>query len=376
MVDHGSIRGLTGRPILVTGGAGFIGANLADRLARLGHDVIIYDSLVRDGVALNLEWLRRRHGGRIRFQKADIRDAGQVTLAVEAADAVFHLAAQVAVTTSVLDVDLDFGVNLQGTVNVLNAIRRCERDIPLLFASTNKVYGALDDIPLSLTTAGYVPSADHIRCRGIDESRRLDFHTPYGCSKGGADQYVLDHARVYGLATTCLRMSCVYGPRQLGTEDQGWIAHFIRAAMDGRQITLFGDGYQVRDVLYIDDAIDAYLAAWTSIDSAQGQAFNLGGGVNNAVTLWQVLFLIREQLGHKLSIIQEDWRPGDQKYYVSDTTKIRHMLGLAAPLGWQDGLKRLVEWFAEGQVRSPDFRAESRPAPAPLRVPEPELAQR
>jgi CDP-paratose 2-epimerase len=371
MVDHASIRGLTGRPILVTGGAGFIGANLVDRLARLGHDVIIYDSLVRDGVSRNLDWLRRRHGGRIRFLKADIRDGQQIAQAVEASDAVFHLAAQVAVTTSVLDVDLDFGVNLQGTLNVLSAIRRCERDIPLLFASTNKVYGALDDIPLTLTTNGYVPSADHIRCRGIDESRRLDFHTPYGCSKGGADQYVLDHARVYGLATTCLRMSCVYGPRQLGTEDQGWIAHFIRAAVDGRQITLFGDGYQVRDVLYIDDAIDAYLAAWTAMDVAQGQAFNLGGGVSNAVTLWQVLGLIRDQLGSRLSIVQEDWRPGDQRYYVSDTTKARHMLGLAAPLGWQDGLKRLTDWFMAEHDQMPPAAAED----TPNRVPEPLLSR-
>lgn len=245
---------MTGR-ILVTGGAGFIGANLADRLAAEGHDVLVYDALRRPGVEANLAWLQRRHPRRISALRADIRDAAALEEAVRGAVAVFHLAAQVAVTTSLTEPVEDFGINLHGTFLLLDALRRrAGGPCPLVFASTNKVYGDLADIPLSRQGGAWLPVDAALRDAGIGEERRLDFHTPYGCSKGAADQYVLDFARSYGLPATVLRMSCIYGPRQMGTEDQGWVAHFLIRALRGEAITLYGDGCQVRDVLHVDDA--------------------------------------------------------------------------------------------------------------------------
>ncbi len=338
--------------VLVTGGAGFIGSNLADRLATAGHDVLVLDTLARPGVERNLDWLRRRHPSRVRYVAADIRDADAVARAVQGVSAVFHLAAQVAVTTSLADPMLDFDVNLRGTMNVLEALRH--RPAPLVFASTNKVYGSLADVRIEEHGGAYLPTDPALRDHGIGEDRPLSFYTPYGCSKGAADQYVLDYARGFGVPACVLRMSCIYGPRQLGTEDQGWLAHFLYCVRAGRPISIFGDGRQVRDVLYVDDAVDAYVNAWARIGDVTGQAFNLGGGPGNAVTLMQVLAEIGTIAGRAPDVRYAAWRPGDQRYFVADTRRAAAALGLAAPVGWADGLRRLDQWIDAERVPARD----------------------
>ncbi len=332
-------------PILVTGGAGFIGSNLADRLAGEGHDVLVLDSLARPGVEANLDWLKRRHPQRLSVAIADIRDEAAVQESVRDARAVFHFAAQVAVTTSMVDPREDFDINLRGSFILLEALRRRGGAVPLIFASTNKVYGDLADIALEREGERYLPIDPVLRGAGIGEDRRLDFHTPYGCSKGAADQYVLDFARSFGIPTAVLRMSCIYGQRQMGTEDQGWVAHFLIRALRGQPITIFGDGCQVRDILHVDDAVEAYCRVWEQIATVQGRAFNLGGGPANAVSLRQVIAAISARLGRPVQAEYSDWRPGDQRYYVSDTRRIARALGLRRPATWQDGIDRLATWL-------------------------------
>src|SRR5438045_5516204 len=272
-----------GRPILITGGAGFIGSNLADRLAREGHELVVYDALARPGVERNLDWLRKRHGRHISHIAGDVRDEDELVRAAADAKAVYHFAAQVAVTTSLVDPREDVDINLRGTINLLDAIRVRGERVPVIFASTNKVYGDLGDIEFDTRHGRYEPKSFAAR-RGIDESRPLDFHTPYGCSKGAADQYVLDYARSFGVPSVVFRMSCIYGQRQMGTEDQGWVAHFLIRALEGKPITIYGDGKQVRDILDVGDAVNAYVGALERIDQLQGRAFNLGGGPANAIS--------------------------------------------------------------------------------------------
>jgi len=334
------------RPILVTGGAGFIGSNLVDRLCGQGHDVLLFDALLRPGVAENLEWLRRRHPRLLSVAIADMRDRAAVEAACADASAVFHLAGQVAVTTSLAAPEADFDINLRGTLTLLEALRRRATPPPLVFASTNKVYGNLQDLALVEHEDRYVPADPRQRDHGIDELQPLDFHTPYGCSKGAADQYVLDYARSFAVPAAVLRMSCIYGRRQRGTEDQGWLAHFVLRVRAGAPITIYGDGKQVRDVLWIDDAVDAYIAAWQRIGIVQGTAFNLGGGPANTVSLLQVTRELRAITGQPIDLRFEDWRPGDQRYFVADARRAASALGLHAPLGWREGLARLVDWFA------------------------------
>lgn len=339
---------LVGRQaVLVTGGAGFIGSNLADRLAGRGHDVLIYDALSRPGVEANLAWLRGRHPRRISSVVADIRDEASLTAAVDDARAVFHLAAQVAVTTSLVDPREDFAVNAGGTLNVLEALRRRKEPVPLVFASTNKVYGDLSDVPIERRGDAYTPCEQHVRDHGIGEGRRLDFHTPYGCSKGAADQYVLDYARSFGLPACVLRMSCIYGPRQRGTEDQGWVAHFLIRALAGEPISLYGDGAQVRDILHVADVVDAYLGAWAQIEAVHGRAFNLGGGPANAVSLIELISYIETLIGRPVGVRHADWRAGDQRYYVSDTRQATAALGLRPAAPWRAGVADLARWLAE-----------------------------
>ena len=354
----GEIAALRGRPILVTGGAGFIGANLVDRLASDGHDVLVYDALARPGVEANLTWLRRRHPQRVTSVVADLRDRAALEEAAGRARAVFHLAAQVAVTTSLAEPELDFAVNVQGTLHLLEVLRRQPKPPPLIFASTNKVYGSLGDVALVEQDGAWLPEDAALRAHGIAEDRPLSFYTPYGCSKGAADQYVLDYARSFGVPTCVLRMSCIYGPRQMGTEDQGWLAHFLFSAMAGHRISIYGDGRQVRDALYVDDAVAAYLAAWQRIGDVSGQAFNLGGGPGNAVTLRAVLDEIGVILGRAPDFAFADWRPGDQRYFVADCRRARGVLGLPSPLPWRDGLRRLARWaMAERRAPSPQLAA-------------------
>ena len=353
LVDAGEAGGRDG-PVLVTGGAGFIGCNIADRLAASGRDVIVLDTLARPGVERNLDWLRARHGGRIRAVVADIRDERAVAGAVAGVACVFHMAAQVAVTSSLAEPMADFATNVAGTLHVLEAVRRAGGEAPVIFASTNKVYGDLADVALELADGAYAPRDPALRAHGIGERRPLEFHTPYGCSKGAADQYVLDYARSYGLRTCVLRMSCIYGPRQMGTEDQGWVAHFLLRALTGRPISIYGDGRQVRDILHVSDAVDAYLAAWREIDRVGGRAFNLGGGPANAVSLRRILAAIERLTGRRADLEFGPWREGDQRYFVADTRALRAALDRPEPLGWESGLADLAAWLG-GE------RAETRP---------------
>jgi len=333
------------RPVLVTGGAGFIGSNLADRLASDGHRVLIYDALTRPGVERNLHWLRARHPALVHAVRADVRDSAALAAAAASVKAVFHLAAQVAVTTSLTDPIDDFQVNVAATVALLDALRRRGEPVPLIYASTNKVYGDLADIALRLEGEAYVPDDRNVRSSGAAETRPLDFHTPYGCSKGAADQYVLDYARSFGLPTCVMRMSCIYGPRQMGTEDQGWVAHFLIRALEGRPISIYGDGRQVRDILHVADAVDAYMAAWAKIAQVSGRAFNLGGGPNNAVSLRQLIGVMEGLLGRPVVLDYADWRAGDQRWYVSDTRRVRRELNLPQPRAWRDGVADLLAWL-------------------------------
>jgi CDP-paratose 2-epimerase len=341
------------RPILITGGAGFIGSNLADRLAREGHEVIVYDALSRAGVERNLAWLKQAHGTRITNVVGDVRDEDQLVRAAADVKAVFHMAAQVAVTTSLADPREDFEINVRGTVNLLDAIRVRREAVPVIFASTNKVYGDLGDVALEQHGDRYEPRALVAR-RGVDESRPLDFHTPYGCSKGAADQYVLDYCRSFGIPTVVFRMSCIYGQRQMGTEDQGWVAHFLIRALDREPVTIYGDGRQVRDVLDVADAVDAYVRALGNVERVAGRAFNLGGGPENAISLLQLIDEIQGITGDEVEARFEDWRQGDQRWYVSDTQAVRAELDLPRPRGWREGVARLAEWLAAergGKVR-------------------------
>lgn len=356
------------RPVLVTGGAGFIGCNIADRLVGLGHEVLVYDALSRPGVEANLAWLKERHGSRISSIVADIRDGDMLVRAVREAGAVFHMAAQVAVTTSLVDPREDFEVNLTGTLNLLDALRLSGGGAkPLIFASTNKVYGDLGDLDFRLEGQRYVPLRAEIAANGIGEARPLDFHTPYGCSKGGADQYVLDYARSFGLPAAVLRMSCIYGERQMGTEDQGWVAHFLIRAIEGLPITLYGDGCQVRDILDVSNAVEAYLEAWRNIEAVRGRAFNLGGGPANAVSLRELLGYMSELLGDGIAVEFADWRAGDQRYFVADTRAIRDALDLSPPEPWRDGVARLAQWLLQAREHRPSPRT-ARAGAAPGRV--------
>ena len=335
-----------GRPVLVTGGAGFIGCNIADALARRGHAVIVYDSLARAGVERNLGWLEARHSKCIHRIVADVRDRRSLEDAVADAGAVFHMAAQVAVTTSLGDPREDFDINIGGTFNLLEAVRATRRRIPVIFASTNKVYGDLADLDLVAENDAWMPADADIRVHGVAETRPLEFHTPYGCSKGAADQYVLDYARSFAIPAAVLRMSCIYGERQLGTEDQGWVAHFLIRALTDQPITLYGDGRQVRDILNVANAVEAYLAAWDRIDAISGQAFNLGGGGANAVSLRGLIAHIADLLGKPVATEYADWREGDQRWFVADTRRIGAALDLEPKVPWRPGIERLARWLA------------------------------
>ncbi len=329
--------------IAIVGGSGFIGSNLADSLLSDGYPVLFIDNLSRPGVEQNLQWLAQKHGNLLAVERADVRDAEAMMSTLTAAKAIFHLAAQTAVTTSLVDPGDDLDVNLRGTFHVLEAAR--QTGAPVIFASTNKVYGALPQIAVRQARDRYEPCDDDIRAHGVDEAVGLDFCTPYGCSKGAADQYVLDYAKSYGLRTAVLRMSCIYGPRQFGTEDQGWVAHFLLSALAGHPITIYGDGRQVRDVLHVSDAVSAYRGVLAGIDHLKGQAFNLGGGPRNAVSLRMLLAEIASMNGRKVALHYDRERTGDQPFFVADTRKIEAALGWKAKLSWRDGIRDLADWL-------------------------------
>jgi len=343
-------------PVLITGGAGFIGSNLADRLLSKGSRVIVYDNLSRRGAEKNLRWLLERHGeDRLETELADIRDIASLRTAAGRAGTVFHLAAQVAVTTSVADPVRDFEINLQGTLNLLEILRCLDAPPPLVFTSTNKVYGGLEDLRLKRNGTRYEPAGPLFPeyegdgrlpfFPGISEDRPMKFQSPYGCSKGAADQYVLDYAKIYGIRAVVFRMSCIYGPRQFGTEDQGWVAHFLIRALRGEQLTIYGDGMQVRDILFIDDLLDAFQIAAYNMEKISGEAFNIGGGPDNSISLLELIDMVRTVHGSVPQVTLRDWRPGDQKFYVTDYSRFGNFTGWRPKTGPRKGVLKLYEWL-------------------------------
>ncbi|HVG63861.1 MAG TPA: NAD-dependent epimerase/dehydratase family protein [Hyalangium sp.] len=335
------------RQVVIFGGAGFIGSNVAHSYLSEGRRVLIFDSLCRPGVERNLRWLKEQFGSQVEVEISDIRNAHVVRRAVREAEEVFHFAAQVAVTTSLGGPVHDFEVNARGTLNVLEALRAMETPAPLVFTSTNKVYGGLRGLRFEPEGRRYQPMDADIRAQGISEQCPLDFESPYGCSKGTADQYVLDYSRSYGLQTTVFRMSCIYGPRQFGTEDQGWVAHFLLQALKEQPIILYGDGMQVRDILFVEDLVRAFRLAQSKMEAISSQAFNIGGGPSRTVSLLELLALIEELVGHQPVVRFEGWRTGDQRYYVSDTRKFQAATGWAPQVGVREGVSRLHAWLAE-----------------------------
>lgn len=327
--------------ILITGGAGFIGVNAAVHFASLGWKVSVLDNLSRRGAEANAAWLQQQRAAS--FERADIRDQAAVERIVKASrpDLVLHLAAQVAVTTSVLNPREDFEINALGTFNVLEAIRQHHPSAFFINASTNKVYGKMEQLGVVERNGRYEYRE---LAEGVSENEPLDFHSPYGCSKGCADQYSIDYARIYGLKTVTLRQSCIYGSRQFGIEDQGWVAWFTIAALLGRQITIYGDGKQIRDVLHVDDLARAYVSAYENRDAVSGQAINLGGGPGNTMSLLELLAFLEGELGRKISLLWEDWRPGDQPVFVSNLSKAKRLMGWQPSITVNDGLKRLYQW--------------------------------
>ena len=332
---------------LITGGAGFIGTNLADHYLSQNKKVVIFDNLSRAGTEDNVAWLRERHGDRVALIKGDVRWPDQAFLeAVDQSEVVFHLAAQVAVTTSVTDPREDFEVNALGTFNVLEAVRKSVAKPVVLYTSTNKVYGKMADLA-TVEKSGRYQYRD-LR-NGVNESRPLDFYSPYGCSKGTGDQYVIDYARIYGLRTVVFRQSCIYGPRQFGVEDQGWLAWFAIRALQRLPVTIYGDGKQVRDALFAADLIRAYDMAIQNIDRTSGKAYNIGGGPANTLSLLELIDYLQQQFGYRLEYSFDDWRPGDQLVYVSDIDRARADFGWEPEVGVADGVARLASWVQKNK---------------------------
>ncbi len=330
--------------ILITGGAGFIGSNYAERLLSNGHQVTLFDNLSRKGSVQNLEWLQGKYSSGIKFVQGDVRHFEDVKEAVYKQDVVFHFAAQVAVTSSVVNPREDFEINALGTLNVLEAARLSSNNPLIVYASTNKVYGAMDDVSLVETATRWQYKELPL---GISEQNHLDFHSPYGCSKGAGDQYVRDYSRIYSIPTVVFRQSCIYGVRQYGIEDQGWLAHFIISILKDSKIKIYGDGKQVRDILWIDDLLDAYDIVLESPNNFAGQVFNIGGGVDFTVSIWnEIEPIIKDLDGKDLSIQYDDWRPGDQKVYISDITAFSRS-GWSPKVDPVTGTKLLWEWISD-----------------------------
>ncbi|MBM3137693.1 MAG: NAD-dependent epimerase/dehydratase family protein [Chloroflexi bacterium] len=331
---------------LITGGAGFIGSNYANRLIQRGDEVTIFDNLSRGGAQKNLDWLMETYGkNKFTFIRGEVRDFDAIKDAVQDQQVIMHLAAQVAVTTSVEDPQTDFEINARGTFNVLEAARTLDVKPIVVYASTNKVYGELEDLHVVEEDTRYMLENFP---EGIDETRGLDFHSPYGCSKGAGDQYVRDYFRIYGIPTVVFRQSCIYGMRQFGIEDQGWVAWFIIALLKNHPITIYGDGKQIRDLLFIDDLLDAYDLAIANISQCRGEVFNVGGGIDNSISIWKEFSKILERIsGKQIHVDRKDWRPGDQKVYISDISKIRKVLAWNPKINVEDGITRLYNWAEE-----------------------------
>ena len=333
--------------ILVLGGAGFIGINASRHFLSQGYEVAIIDNLSRKGSAYNLKKLREEYD--FQFEEEDIRNYEGLKTAIDALgdlDGILLLAGQVAVTTSVTDPREDFEINALGTFNVLEAVRELGIKPLIIYSSTNKVYGKMEDVNTVLRNGRY--EYENLP-EGVNEEQQLEFHSPYGCSKGAGDQYVRDYSRIYDIPTVVFRQSCIYGENQFGIEDQGWVAWFTIATMLNRQITVYGDGNQIRDVLYIGDLINAYEMAFKNREKVAGQIYNVGGGVDFTLSLNELLDHLRDYFGKDINPLEGDWRPGDQRVYVSDIRKIQKELGWSPRVGVEEGVARLSRWVEENK---------------------------
>lgn len=332
--------------ILITGGAGFIGVNAALHFAKNGWKVTVLDNLSRKGAEKNLHWLTTQVP--IVFEQIDIRDIEETERVVGNVkpDVLLHLAAQVAVTTSVENPREDFEINAFGTFNVLEAVRKHSQNTFFINASTNKVYGKMDDVGVEERNGRYEYANLSL---GVGEYRNLDFHSPYGCSKGIADQYTIDYSRIYGLKTVTFRQSCIYGPRQFGIEDQGWVAWFTIASVLGKPLTIYGDGKQIRDVLHVDDLLYAFEAAIDRKEKVNSHAFNIGGGPNNTMSLIELLDYLEKELGKKIPLKLDDWRPGDQQVFICDINKAKQLLNWSPKIQVKQGVKQLISWVKENK---------------------------
>lgn len=329
--------------ILITGGAGFIGINTAYYYLKKGDEVIILDNFSRKGSNLNIDWIEKNKSKKLKIIRAEIKShQKKIDETVKKVDIIIHLAAQVAVTSSVINPRNDFEINALGTFNLLESIRKSGNNPVFIYSSTNKVYGELKDLEIVEKKSRYVFKNLPF---GVSEKRLLDFHSPYGCSKGAADQYVRDYSRIYGLNTVVFRQSCIYGPRQFGMEDQGWVAWFIIALIKNKNITIYGNGKQVRDLLYIDDLVFAYDLAIKNINKIKGEIYNIGGGNKNTISVWYELKPILEGLfKRKIKVKFSDWRPGDQPIFVSDIRKAKEDFKWEPKVKVEEGIKKLYNW--------------------------------
>jgi len=333
---------------LITGGAGFIGSNFANRCIARGDQVVIFDNLSRHGAKTNVEWLQQKYGKEsFKLIVGDVCHADEIKQAAKNVNRIVHLAAQVAVTTSVTDPRNDFQINALGTFNTLEAARLSGNQPSFVYSSTNKVYGGMEDVKVIEKETRY----DYADLpEGAAETQPLDFHSPYGCSKGSGDQYVRDYYRIYDLPTTVFRQSCIYGLRQFGVEDQGWVAWFIIAAITGHPITIYGNGKQVRDILFVEDLLDAYDAALSNPEKAAGQIFNVGGGRSNTISIWtEFAPMLEDLLGKKIPVAWGDWRPGDQPVFISDIRKAKQVLNWSPKVSAHEGIERLFNWVKENR---------------------------
>ncbi|MHA1277442.1 MAG: GDP-mannose 4,6-dehydratase [Candidatus Helarchaeota archaeon] len=336
--------------ILITGGLGFIGTNLTNHLlSHTNDEIVVYDNFSRRNVQKNRAWLEKihRNSSRLKIVKGDVCDYKTLQKIVKDVERIYHLAGQVAVTSSMIDPIMDFNTNAQGTLNVLEIARHLETDPSLILTSTNKVYGALEKVSLIETENRYDFSNYK---QGISEKAMIDPYNPYGCSKYCADAYCRDYYRTYGVRTIVFRMSCIYGLHQFGTEDQGWIAHFIISSVLNRKITIYGDGKQLRDILYIQDLIDAFELALKHITTTKGEVYNMGGGPKNTISLLELIELLEALLNRKISYDCREWRPGDQKVYYSDITKAKKDFNWIPKISKEDGVKKLFEWISNNLV--------------------------
>jgi CDP-paratose 2-epimerase len=333
--------------IFLTGGAGFIGANLAKFHLDKGDEVLVFDNLSRSGTELNERWLKKISvGKKYKFIKGDVRDIKLLAKNIKGSDVIYHMAAQVAVTASLIDPINDFEINALGTLNTLDAYRRFSPEAKFIYASTNKVFGGLNEVNVTEKINKYIFASKKYK-NGISEERILDFHSPYGCSKGAGDQYVRDYGRVYNLKTIVFRQSCVYGKRQFGNEDQGWVMHFVRSVLSGNKLTIYGNGKQVRDLLDVSDLISAYQMALKKVKNGQGEVYNIGGGLKNSISLLELIKLLEMKMKTKVDYKFADWREGDQKIYISDNTKLKNELGWVPKTDISSGLDGLIEWARE-----------------------------